>query len=563
MASLKDTKTLFFTTSPRSPEKIKPEIELLTTNFSGYQWNSKTQVSFMDLLARVDFFEGNGYPKDKAFSARDRINRAPKSLGLVDLSPKISLTEAGQVFVYGKRPHEIFLRQLLKFQLPSPYHTHPKNSSSKFLIKPYLEIMRLIYALGSLSFDEIKIFGLKLTHYDKFDEIKNEIINFRKQKQQLQNGNYKKFVNDVWTNQLKHIFRNEISNGNTKTRESNDDSINNFIKTKKSNARDYVDACFRYLRFTQLVSIKHTSRTISFCKDKLEEVEFILENVDRKPIFVADKEKYKKYLGNPSIPKLYTDNQSNILKSILKFKKHKKDELSHKSIEDLKDILQDLTYQNKEAIIKGEIQKLKSYSLYEEIIVAFNHIMSNDYYDAPLMLEYNIWRAMTMINGGLISGNFKTDDEGQPLSTAIGNMPDIECDYGDFCLSVEVTMQSGQRQYETEGEPVARHYGQMKKRVGKESYCLFIAPKINPATLAHFFALNKMDISYYGGKSKIIPLELSLFIELLKKSYEFKNQPTPKNIQGFLDEIILGVSKSNNEIDWNQLIKKSVLGWLT
>ena len=37
------------------------------------------------------------------------------------------------------------------------------------------------------------------------------------------------------------------------------------------------------------------------------------------------------------------------------------------------------------------------------------------------MLEYNTWRAMTMLNGGNIKGNFNFDDAGQPLSTAAGN----------------------------------------------------------------------------------------------------------------------------------------------
>jgi hypothetical protein len=76
------------------------------------------------------------------------------------------------------------------------------------------------------------------------------------------------------------------------------------------------------------------------------------------------------------------------------------------------------------------------------------------------------------------------------LSTASGNMPDIECDYDDFVLSVEVTMQQGQRQYESEGEPVARHFGQMKKGTGKDTYC-YLLPTINKASLAHFFALIK------------------------------------------------------------------------
>ena len=53
---------------------------------------------------------------------------------------------------------------------------------------------------------------------------------------------------------------------------------------------------------------------------------------------------------------------------------------------------------------------------------------------------------MTMLDGGNIKENFNFDDAGQPLSTAAGNMPDIECDYDDFSLSVEVTLQAGQRQ---------------------------------------------------------------------------------------------------------------------
>ena len=49
-------------------------------------------------------------------------------------------------------------------------------------------------------------------------------------------------------------------------------------------------------------------------------------------------------------------------------------------------------------------------------------------------------------------------------STAQGNMADISCDYGDFRLTVEVTMQSGKRQYEAEGEPVTRHLAKVKKK---------------------------------------------------------------------------------------------------
>ena len=52
------TRTLFFTTSPRSPMKMVPEIKLLSEEFAGKRWtrNSKLQAEFMNTLCVQDFF---------------------------------------------------------------------------------------------------------------------------------------------------------------------------------------------------------------------------------------------------------------------------------------------------------------------------------------------------------------------------------------------------------------------------------------------------------------------------------------------------------------------------
>lgn len=560
MAYLKN-KSLFFTTSPRTPSKMIPEIQLLSEHFSGRKWNKQSQVEFIDLLAQSGFFEGSGSSNNKDFSARDRINRAPKALGFVDLSPHIELTDAGKALVYGNRPQEVFLRQLLKFQFPSPYHVETGNIEGTFFIKPYLEIMRLIRDLESLSFDELKIFALMLTDYRQYETVKNAILNFRTEKE-AHKGQYKKFVDEKWTDALLQTYSDDIDAGKTKTRETTDKSLKKFLTTKKSNTRDYTDACFRYLRYTGLVSISHKNRSISFYPDKLKEVDFILANVDRKPVFVDDTDRYKEYLFNAAIPVLYVDNIENVIDHLMRISDYTQRQLAGKSIEELKDIRDAIVAERKEAVIKAQVTEIKSYALYSEIIDTYNEIISDGYYDAPLMLEYNTWRAMTMLDGGNIKGNFKFDDVGQPLSTASGNMPDIECDYDDFVLSVEVTMQQGQRQYESEGEPVARHFGQMKKRTGKEAYCLFIAPTINKACLAHFFALNKIGISYYGGKTKIIPLELDQFMRLVENSYNYHTQPTPHNIRQFLDEVMRQEELATDENDWNGKIQNCVTQWL-
>lgn len=499
--------------------------------------------------------------KNKDFSARDRITRSPKALGFVDLKPYIELTEAGNAFVYSKRPQEVFLRQLLKFQLPSPYHVEADAIGGTFFIKPYLEIMRLVRDLESLSFDELKIFALMLTDYREYEVIKNAILKFRVEKEAYK-GRYKKFVDEKWTEILLKTYASDIDAGKTKTRETVDGSLKKFISTKKNNARDYTDACFRYLRYTSLVSVSYKNHSISFYPDKLKDVDFILKSVERKPVYIDDIEKYKEYLFNASKPVLYIDNRNNVADHLMRISEYTQRQLSGMTLDELKDLRDSIVAERKKTVINEQVIKIKSYALYSEIIDTFNEIISDGYYDAPLMLEYNTWRAMTMLDGGEIKGNFNFDDIGQPLSTAAGNMPDIECDYRDYALSVEVTMQSGQKQYESEGEPVARHLGYLKKGCGKETYCLFIAPTINSATLAHFYGLNHIPIALYGGKTKIIPLDLDQFMRLVENSYNYTTQPKPVDVRKFLDSVIEQGDIASDENDWKERIQKCVDEWL-
>lgn len=560
MAYLKN-KVLFFTTSPRSPEKMIPELQILDENFKGQKWTKKTQAEYTGLLAESQCFKGKGSSEYTDFSARDRITRAPKALGFVDLKPVIQLTDSGKSFVYGKRPQEVFLRQLLKFQLPSPFHIE-KNIEGTFFVKPYLEILRLIRDLDYLSFDELKVFAIKMTDYHQYDDIKKSILDFRKDKA-THKGEYNEFLNEMWTISIMDIYAEEIAEGKTKTRESKDDSLKKFLKTKKSNARDYADACFRYLRFTGLIALSHKERSVSIFSDKLTEVDFILKTVDRNPVYINDLAKYKEYLFNSLTPKLYIDNIDNVKDQLMRISDYTLRQLSNSSLEELKDIRDSVVAEHKKAVIDAQIEEIKSYALYSEIIDTFNEIISNGYYDTPLMLEYNTWRAMTMLDHGIIKGNFKFDDTGKPLSTASGNLPDIECDYGDFVVSVEVTMQRGQRQYENEGEPVARHYGQLKKRTGKDTYCIFVAPVVNNACLAHFYALNQIGISYYGGKTKIVPLDLDQFMTLVEHSYNYPTTPNKTQIRQLLDNILYQEILSDNENDWNERIQSCVKNWLS
>ncbi len=560
MAYLK-SKTLFFTTSPRTPTKMIPEIRLLAKHFTGKPWNKQNQINFIKLLSKNPYFEGQGSQRDLSFSARDRINRAPKSLGFVDLKPTIRLTEAGKKLISEMRTEEVLLRQLLKFQLPSPYHKERANSDHVFWIKPYLEMFRLIYTFKKISFDEIMIFGMQLTDYRDFDTIVKKILSFRSDRSKFP-GSYKQYFGKVLDDELLNIYEKEIQAGQTSTRQSTDTSLKKFKKTKRSNLRDYTDACFRYLRATGLVSISYKGRSLSIMPDKINEVKFLLETVEPQPVFVDNEAEYKKHLFDSLYPLLYTDNKEYLEEYILKYSNTTKSQISDKSIEELKDIRDEIIQKNRESIISTQIKDLKSYSLYSEVVDTYNEIISDELYDIPLMLEWNTWRAMTMLNGGQITGNFKVDDAGQPMSTAAGNMADILCDYGEFGLTVEVTMQGGQRQYESEGEPVARHLAQYKRAINKEAFCLFIAPKINEASIAHFFTLSKTNISYYGGTSVIVPLELDVFMKMVENSYSADFIPNPRHIKELFDYSKQIADTAEDEMQWYISVQTKAEQWL-
>lgn len=81
-------------------------------------------------------------------------------------------------------------------------------------------------------------------------------------------------------------------------------------------------------------------------------------------------------------------------------------------ISKLKDLLADLTAQRKSDTLSRQVVEIKDYKLYDDIQNTFKQIEKKELYDAPLMLEWNTWRAMTMLDGGDIKANLIFDDLG-------------------------------------------------------------------------------------------------------------------------------------------------------
>ena len=556
------SRTLFFTTSPRTPEKMIPEIRVLRI-YEGEMWTGDVQTHFIEKLTEYEDFQGTA-SNDPAFSARDRINRGPKSLGFVDLDPVITVTEPGNLYTSEESidTEETLLRQLLKFQIPSPYHIPHPELGADYWVKPYLEIIRLIQTLGKLSFDELCIFGLQLVNYHDFDKIVEKIQCYR---EKIKSAPNKKIVfKQTFEDEVRGIYSYEIENKKYKTRESSEESEDHFIKTKIGNMRDYADSCVRYLRSAGVISISrgiHSS--ISIMESRKKDIEYILATVGRDPVFVDNYDKYREMLFDPNCPKLYTDDKNNLIEYLLRIGDKTKNELLKLSEVELTALKIKTIESNRRAILDEELGKLRTYHYYQDIIDTYDNI--RDDFDPSLTLEWNTWRAMAMLDDGQIVGNFKLDDEGLPMSTAPGKMPDIECLYDNFGLIVEVTMSGGVKQYEMEGESVPRHLGQFKKKVGKESYGLFVAPSISESTIDHFYVLYRTNIPHYGGKAVIVPITLVTFRTMIENAYASKvngHTPTADDVESIFKKSRELALAADSPDEWYSSLNEYIKKWL-
>ena len=133
-----------------------------------------------------------------------------------------------------------------------------------------------------------------------------------------------------------------------------------------------------------------------------------------------------------------------------------------------------------------------------------NHNKANLAKKYSIELEKWVNAALNIINDSiLIKPNAPVGDDNEPTYTAPSGVADIECFYEKFSAICEVTMLTSRDQWFNEGQPVMRHLRDFEKRHKKQSYCLFIAPRLHQDTVNTFY--NSVKYEYEVEKQKIIP----------------------------------------------------------
>jgi hypothetical protein len=103
------TRLWFLPTSPRSPDKIRPELGILQA-FEGAVWDRAGQAEFFRHIVDSGSYESTGRPpKEPDQPGRERVHRAPRALGFVraKTGDPLEITQAGHALIDGYDPADL------------------------------------------------------------------------------------------------------------------------------------------------------------------------------------------------------------------------------------------------------------------------------------------------------------------------------------------------------------------------------------------------------------------------------------------------------------------------
>ena len=497
---------------------------------------------------------------------RGRQSMSPLyKLGLVYIvDGKVNVTNTGKKLINEEISFgDFMLDALLKFQYPNPY----ESSYQTWNTKPFINALRLIKRVNELCENknipakgitktEFGIFVLSLKNHKDVEKTAEDVLNFRQK------------YNSFKTEDEQEKFRVEF--------------INEYLydfKNPAKNTAEYADNMIRYMRLTKYIRIrgKYSHVYIDLEPGRLTEINSILEADDGSAAQYSQEE-WRNYMGIygayplpfETVEKLKEilskiDAEINAIENKLgispSFSEKCSDREEYKAeIERRRQHRTELQNLEIKQEYHNSVQKI------DEAIKALEDIRDRN--RANLAKKYSIelekWVnvALNIINDSiLIKPNAPVGDDNEPTYTAPSGVADIECFYEKFNAICEVTMLTSRDQWFNEGQPVMRHLRDFEKRNPKQSYCLFIAPRLHQDTVNTFY--NSVKYEYEGEKQKIIPMTITQLISILqtiKLMIKEKRKFVHSELMKLYDACVDMTKVSNSQV-WLTHVQRSLAEW--
>lgn len=295
------------TTTMRNPYRLRDFLAVLKT-MEGIEWNRDTQSEYQirliqqrlygysnpqfynglstDQVALVDdktrkitlaaarqIFLAKNY-EDPPIRGRQSVNPLKKfGFAIAERGREIEITELGELFLRDEYDlQDIFLRALLKWQIPNPENKRTFNTPD-YDIKPFLGVLHLINHVNrceenegrsskGISRSEFSLFAPTLIHYEEIADRAQQIVTLREELSDKKRPEKDKYFESYALSYVAEFNDATSRSANQK-----------FLK----NLYDYGDNAIRYFRLTSYIHIRGKGFYIDLEPRRSVELEALLE----------------------------------------------------------------------------------------------------------------------------------------------------------------------------------------------------------------------------------------------------------------------------------------------
>lgn len=522
-------KVFSFSTTIRNPQRNFVFLECLN-KFNGLVFDSKNSRSYFEELVKSGIYKLSNIPsKINEKLINDDILNDAEFEELLKSNPQISseekinfrirtqlkaLESQGFLIFSGDKNKPIITMTNLAFELINrkSYVTdiyskimiglHSSNPARKSTLNKARVFLNTIFVIDSLKKEWEKL-GNEAKGILKY-EFKSFILG-------MKDCNYKKCVQDILEYRKKYGLK------------ENEKYISDYLfnelelkKIKYDSLNDYADEVFRKFEMTGLLIARGKFKHIyyDFSNFNSKKIESILKNYkdyDFKEFSNVDE--YINFLDNIKLPWLDSDE---VRIEVIKQKARSLNiDIKDSDFENL-NILEELLNQKfynkalQRAILQSNMEELL-----EELKILASLSNAKSKYDIPepLRLEYLLALILGKKYGiTKLYSNLIYNENGIPLSYAPAGKIDLE--YQDFLF--EATMiKNRNQQLNSETTSIARHMKESQDKRKESLRTMLIAPYIH-WDVALFFKFCAKEF-----ESKIAPITITKFIELIEKSPSF------------------------------------------
>lgn len=544
-------------TTVRNPSRVRDGLAVLARDFRGVEWTPQAEVAFFEALVAEGVYRLSGAPIASTSAGQSGRKWASvfNQLGFARVwrrTGAVELTAVGEALLAAQGEDEIsevFLRQLLKYHLPSPIEGDGKFDG--FDVSPFWLFLRLMVQLKEagepgLTKEEIGLFLVTTIVEDDDSGILERIRVYRTERGSLvgrvardrydsvrrrqtvealyveeARAKYealdqavrvaKAGTTGIESNEVAQLLDQVVASGKgsqtqraARLRAALKDGLKDgeslaelwdtasvtWTTTRGRSLFDYADTAVRYFSMTGLFSIAGSRVVLRESAQPLA-AQLLTQGPSE-----YNTDHYLEEFYDPSLPILPSDDIAFLVTqydSVRQALGVVADDTDISKARQLKRRLTELRAQ------LAELQEMEFYRRQPECIedidryfeeIADRSLLGGKAY-LPAFYEWNIWRCFLAVNEITSpipkTRGFKIDDEMYPVHHAAGGQPDMVFHYQHGILVVEATLSVGENQWSQEQEPVQRHVKSVMLANPNECVIgIFIAPRIDMNTALNF-----------------------------------------------------------------------------